>query len=218
MPTHIDLFWSFRSPYSYLATPGARRLEADFDVQIRFRPVLPLAVRDPAFFNPDNMKRGRYIALDSKRRAELLGMAYQWPQPDPIVQDMQSFKIAAEQPYIYRLTYLGVEAARRGCGLAFAFEVSHLIFGGTRQWDQGDHLAQAAQRAGLNLAEMDAAIADSADHHAAVEENQRALTQAGHWGVPTFALNNEPFFGEDRIDTLRWRLGKLGLAKAGAKA
>ena len=49
MPTHIDLFWSFRSPYSYLATPGARRLEADFDVQIRFRPVLPLAVRDPAF-------------------------------------------------------------------------------------------------------------------------------------------------------------------------
>jgi shikimate 5-dehydrogenase len=24
------------------------------------------------------------------------------------------------------------------------------------------------------------------------------------WGVPTFAFENEPFFGEDWIDTLRW--------------
>lgn len=36
---------------------------------------------------------------------------------------------------------------------------------------------------------------------------------AGHWGVPAFAIDNEPFFGEDRIDTLRWRLGKLGLQR-----
>lgn len=213
MDAAVDLFWSFRSPYSYLAVPGALRLERDFRVEVRFRPVLPLAVRDPSFFSPDNLKRAKYIRLDWPRRAEMLGVPHAWPSPDPIVQDMKTYKIAAEQPYIYRLTNLGVEAERRGRGLAFAHEVSRLIFSGTRDWHLGEHLAQAAQRAGLELASMDAAIADPAPHRATVEENQEALTKAGHWGVPTFVFEGEPFFGEDRIDTLRWRLGKSKLQR-----
>ena len=215
MDTPIDLFWSFRSPYSYLAVPGALRLEQHFKVKVCFRPVLPLAVREPGFFSPDNLKRAKYIRLDAPRRAEMLGMPYAWPRPDPIVQDMQTYKIAAEQPHIHRLTYLGVEAERRGRGLAFAREVSSLIFGGTRGWDEGELLAQAAGRAGLRLTEMDKAIsAADATHARTVEESQDALAQSGHWGVPTLVLGGEPFFGEDRIDTLRWRLGQRGLARA----
>lgn len=213
MDAGIDLFWSFRSPYSYLAVPGAMRLEKDFRVKVRFRPVLPLAVREPAFFSPDNLKRAKYIRVDFPRRAEMLGFPHAWPSPDPIVQDMTTYEISPDQPYIYRLTYLGLEAERRGHGLAFAREVSSLIFGGTRDWHLGSHLAGAAQRAGLDLASMDTAIGDPASHRATVEENQEALAKAGHWGVPTFVFEGEPFFGEDRIDTLRWRLGKRGLQR-----
>ena len=217
MRADVDLFWSFRSPYSYLAVPGAQRLEQDFRVTVRFRPVLPLAVRDPAFFNPDNAKRARYIALDWPRRAEMLGVPHAWPKPDPIVQDMATLKIAAEQPYIHRLTRLGVEAQRRGRGLAFAREVSSLIFGGTVGWDQGDHLARTTARAGLVLTELDHAIAaPGATHPQEIEASQQALTAAGHWGVPTFVFEGEPFFGEDRIDTLRWRLRQKGLAERAA--
>jgi hypothetical protein len=53
-----------------------------------------------------------------------------------------------------------VRIAWRVCGIAFAYEVSRLIFGGTRDWHLGEHPAPAAQRAGLDLASMDAAIAD----------------------------------------------------------
>ena len=133
MSTLIDLFWSFRSPYSYLATPGAVRLEADYDVQIRFRPVLPLAVRDPAFFSPDNVKRGRYIGLDWVRRAQMLGMAHRWPSPDPIVQDLQTYRIAAEQPHIHRLTRLGAEAQRRGRRRRRLGTPASPLCGGTRR-------------------------------------------------------------------------------------
>ena len=213
MDATVDLFWSFRSPYSYLAVPGAIRLEKDFRVKLCFRPVLPLAVREPSFFSPDNLKRAKYIRVDYPRRAEMLGMAHQWPSPDPIVQDMKTYKISPEQPYIHRLTYLGVEAERRGQGLAFAKEVSSMIFGGTRDWHLGSHLADAAKRAGLDLASMEAAIAAPASHKATVAENQETLAQSGHWGVPTFVFEGEPFFGEDRIDTLRWRLGKKGLQR-----
>jgi 2-hydroxychromene-2-carboxylate isomerase len=212
MPPIVDLFFSFRSPYSYLATPEARQLAADFDVGLRLRPVLPIAVRDPgSLFTPDNAKRLRCIQLDWPRRAEMLGLPHAWPSPDPIVQDMQTFAVASEQPYIYRLTHLGIEAQRRGRGIAFAAEVSRLIFGGTRDWHLGDHLAQATARAGLDLAEMDRAISDSAAYQAEVEANQAALKAAGHWGVPTFVYASEPFFGQDRIDSLRWRLKRDGI-------
>jgi|TARA_B100000959_G_C14912607_1_gene595791 hypothetical protein len=55
--------------------------------------------------------------LDWPRRAEFLGMPWHWPKPDPIVQDMQTYEIAQEQPYSYDLTSLGVEAQRQGQGL-----------------------------------------------------------------------------------------------------
>ena len=91
--------------------------------------------------------------------------------------------------------------------------MSALIVGGTDGWDQGEHLRDAVARAGLNLDELDAAI-DGGDQLAQVERNQEALAAAGHWGVPTMVLRGEPFFGQDRIDTLRWRLDQLGLARA----
>jgi 2-hydroxychromene-2-carboxylate isomerase len=209
----VNLFFSFRSPYSYLATSGASSLERDFDVCVALRPVLPLALRQPDFFSPANVKRAKYIMMDWLRRAEMLGMPHRWPSPDPIVQDLKTYTIAPDQPYIYRLTYLGIEAQRRKRGIRFATEVSGVIFGGTRDWHIGNHLRDAAARAGLDLASMDEAIEDPASHKAQLEANQGALDKTGHWGVPTFEFRGEPFFGQDRIDTLRWRLEKAGLKR-----
>jgi 2-hydroxychromene-2-carboxylate isomerase len=211
MSANIDLYWSFRSPYSYLAMPGALDVVQNFDIDMQLRPVLPLAVRSPDFFGPDNLRKVKYIGVDYPRRAELLGMKAGWPSPDPIVQDMQTFAIAEEQPYIYRLVYLGVEAQRRGQGVPFAYEASQLLFGGTKDWDQGDLLKAAAARANLDLDEMDAAIAEPEFHRKEVDANQHALEAAGHSGVATFVYNGEPFFGQDRIDSLRFQLEKDGL-------
>lgn len=208
----INFFYSFRSPYSYLATPDALALERDFAVRVILRPVFPLALRQPDFFNPENVKRAKYIMIDWPRRAEMLGLPHHWPSPDPIVQDLNTYAIATEQPYIYRLTYLGVEAQRKGRGIQFAAEVARVIFGGTRDWHLGKHLENAASRAGLDLESMDDSIKDPTSHRKEVEANQVDLVSAGHWGVPTFEFDGEPFFGQDRIDTLCWRLEKNGLA------
>jgi len=59
---------------------------------------------------------------------------------------------------------------------------------------------------------MDKAIENS-DHLDEIERNYQTRDAAGHWGVPTMVVRGEPFFGQDRIDTLRWRLDKLGLKK-----
>jgi len=101
---------------------------------------LPLAIRDPAFFDKSNELKVRHIQLDWKRRAEVLGLPYGNPNPDPIVMDMKELKISKDQPHIYRLVYLGVEAERHGKGIEFSTEVSRVIWssgrassGGTRE-------------------------------------------------------------------------------------
>ena len=209
----VDVYWSFRSPFSYLATPDMLKLTSDYNVIVNLRPVLPIAVRRPEFFSPEKANWARYIVLDWNRRAEYLGMVHEWPNPDPIVQDLATFSISNVQPYIFRLTNLGVEAQRQGKGPEFAKEISHLIFGGTKNWDQGDHLANACDVVGLSLSQMDRAI-ENGDHGAEVDENQSRLEASGHWGVPTFVFENEPFFGQDRVELLRWRLNKHGLKKS----
>jgi 2-hydroxychromene-2-carboxylate isomerase len=215
MTLAVDVFWSFRSPYSYLATPRLVRIAAEYDVDVRVRVVLPLAVRVPGFFERVNPLWPPYLLRDTMRIAEHEGIPYGWPRPDPIVQEFPSRKVADEQPYIHRLTRLGVEAAARGRALPFVAEVSRVIWGGeVVGWHEGAHLADAARRAGLSLDEMEAAIAaDPAARDAVVEENQRDLEAAGHWGVPTMVFAGEPFFGQDRIDLLLWRLRQHGLAR-----
>lgn len=216
MTLTVDLFWSFRSPYSYLATPRLVGLEQEYDLTINVRPVYPIAVRTPEFFEQVNPLWVPYLLRDTQRVAEQLELPFVWPKPDPVVMDMATRSISPEQPYIHRLTRLGVAAARRGKGLAFLDEVSRLIFGGTENWDQGDHLAQATARAGLDLAELDTAITDDPDSHAAeIDANQKALDDAGHWGVPTLVFEGEPFFGQDRVDLCLWRMGQKGLARRG---
>ena len=214
MTLEIDLFWSFRSPYSYLATPRLVELEARYDLAVHVRPVLPIAVRIDGFFDRVNPLWPPYLLRDTMRIAESLGMPYAWPRPDPIVQDFQTRKVAAEQPYIHRLTRLGALAAERGRGLPFITEVSRVIFGGTPSWHEGSYLADAAKRAGCDLEEMDAVVKREGERlHAVIGENQNALERAGHWGVPTMVFRGEPFFGQDRIELLVWRLRQNGLTE-----
>jgi 2-hydroxychromene-2-carboxylate isomerase len=214
MGLQADIFWSFRSPYSYLATRRYRALSEEYDLTLNLRPVYPLAIREPDFFERSHPNWLRYTFTDMFRVAQFHGVPFGPPRPDPIVQDVRTRKIADEQPYIFRLTRLGQAATRRGKSLAFCDEVSRLIWGGAENWHEGDHLSGAAMRAGLDLAELDAeAISDAEALDAEIAANQAALEAAGHWGVPTLVFDGEPFFGQDRIDMALWRMEQKGLTK-----
>lgn len=220
MTFQIDLYWSFRSPYSYLATPRLVEMERQHDLTVNVRPVYPLAVRSGEFFSQVNSLWIGYLMRDTMRIAEMLGLPYRWPRPDPVVVDMQTRAATPNQPYIHRLTRLGCAAAEAGRGLPFLREISDTIWSGKiDNWHEGDHLAEASARAGLDLAELDTRIARDPDkYEAIIRENQKSHQAAGHWGVPTMVFENEPFFGQDRLDVLLWRMKQRGLKQRGAAA
>jgi 2-hydroxychromene-2-carboxylate isomerase len=215
MTLGYELFWSFRSPYSYMIAPRLVRLELEFDVAGVIRPVYPLAVRTPEFFETRDPLWFRYFMTDIHREAAFLGLPFRWPRPDPVAFDPATRTYPKEQPYIHDLTHRGVVAAEQGRGLAYLSEVSRVIWSGeTDNWPEGDHLDEAARRAGLDpLALKTVAAGEAARLAAVVDANQVAQREAGHYGVPMIAFNGEAFFGQDRFDQFKWRLEQEGLQR-----
>ena len=211
----FDLFWSFRSPFCYLALDRIIEIKRNFDVTVNVRPVFPLAVRTPDFFKNVNPKYRRYHLQDSARVAEFHGIPYRRPIPDPIVQDMETNVISSDQPYIRQLTLLGAAAQIRGEGLPFLDHVARLLWDGSVDgWDQGTYLIDAMNAAGLNGHALIADVnADPDRLEAVIEENQTAQEGADHWGVPLMTFRGETFFGQDRVEMLLWRMLKEGLAE-----
>ena len=214
MTLTAELYFSFRSPYSYLAVGRYRAMTERYDLDIALRPVWPLAIREPDFFERNHPNWLGYTMRDMLRVAQFHDIPFGAPRPDPIVQDVATRRIAADQPHIRRVTRMGQAAARRGSGLPFAHEAGQLIWGGQENWHEGDHLGGTLARAGLDPAEIEREVAAQPDAlDAEIAANQDALEAAGHWGVPTLVFDGEPFFGQDRIEMVRWRMDQKGLTE-----
>ena len=210
-PLEIDFFYSFRSPWTYLAVPRMLELHREYNVNVNLRVVNPIYIRYNEFFTNVHENWKKYFFIDLMRNVEYLDIPYGWPRPDPINNGQPAD--SPDHP-VLQLNPMGIAAEALGKGIEFAMEMSALIWDGTVDgWNTGDHIEKATERSGLTLPAINKWIAENekkwpeqlAANHAALEEH--------HWGVPTFLFNNEPFFGQDKIELMRWRLEQNGLKR-----
>ena len=207
----LQIFWSYRSPYSYLACDRLIEIKRDYDLDTVFRPVRPLALREPDFFSKGRKQFVPYLMQDVAREAERLGVKIAAPNPDPIKMDFASGKVDAEQPYMDRIMPLAIAACEAGAGLEFAAAVASRIWSGLENWFEDEPLKAAADEAGLEFAALQEWVKQNADAIERTIAQNEAAQLDYHWGVPLMVLDDEPFFGQDRIDALLWRLNQRGL-------
>lgn len=214
MTAKLDIYWSFRSPYSYLAIDRLAGIARDYEIACDFRFVRPLAMREPTFFERNRPQWLPYLVKDVMRESARLGVPFAFPRPDPIVMDMATGKVEAEQPLMKPLMALGVAAEEtRHAGLAFARAMSRRIWGGVENWQAEKTMAEAAREAGLDLDALRAFAGDNASRIAEIIARNEEAQMAQHWGVPLMVLDDEPFFGQDRLSSLVWRLDQKALRK-----
>jgi hypothetical protein len=142
-PLEVDVFWSMRSPYSYLALNRLVWLNSNYNVNVNIRPVLPVAVRST---KGGKGKAGGLFGItykvpdsvwDTRRQGKFLGVPFNFPVPDPIWQNWQPdhkdwlFTHPAEkQPYIFWVTRLACYASLKGKAIDYVNQVSYLIWSG----------------------------------------------------------------------------------------
>ena len=182
----IDLYFSYRSPYSYLILPRMLKLKEKYDIEINFKVVYPIAIRMPEWFEGKNFFTFFFFKMiDMRLQAKKLGIPFTSKlKPDPIRQNIMTGKISSHQPYIFDICHLGQMAQMKGVGMEFAFEVSSLIFGGVENWNTDENLSEAAKKVGLDLNQLRESVnVHEQEIIGQIKQNQVDQLNAGHHGV-----------------------------------
>ena len=198
-PAVIEMWFSFRSPYSWLAMPRVRRLARHYGARLELRYILPMVMRGL----PVPPIKSRYIVLDAKREADRCGLPF-GRIVDPVGAGAE--RALAVLHHAVPLG-LGGDFAELGLRAAWADGIALAEVAGLRD---------VAHRAGLTDAQVAAALADESWRDAA-EANRAALFDAGFWGAPTYRVNGGvAHWGQDRLwaleeDIVRAQAGQSGL-------
>ena len=209
----VDLYFSFRSPYSYFILPRIIDLRNHYDVNINFKLVYPLAIRKPHFFHGKNAFT-YFIpkTFDYFLQAKKLGMKFKAPNPDPINQNMLTGKISNNQPLIFDLCHLGQSMCNRNLGIEFAYEISNSIFGGKKNWHTDNHLFSICSKLKIDFEEIrNFSKINKKNIIKEIESNQNEQLSIGHHGVPLTVYKDKFFFGQDKFDNLINELRRDGL-------
>ena len=158
----IDLYFSYRSPYSYLILPRMLKLKNEHNIDVNFKIVYPIAIRLPEFFKNKNLIYFVSLKNDAKKKARKLNMSLNLPpKPDPIKQNTITGKISDHQPYIFDICHMGQLMCNRGKGIEFAYELSKLIWN-VKSWNNDDLLEPLFAEFGEDLGEVRESIKSGA--------------------------------------------------------
>ena len=194
----IDFYFSYRSPYSYLILPRMLKLKNEYNLDINFKIVYPLAIRMPEWFKNKNIFFFVPFIMDFKKKAKKLNIPLNMPiKPDPIRQNTITGKISSHQPYIFDVCHMGQVMSNRGKGIEFAFELSTLIWS-VKNWNNDSLLEKVFAEFGEDLYEVrktakknESRIIDE------IKNNQEDQKIAGHHGVPLNVYKGKYYFGQD---------------------
>jgi 2-hydroxychromene-2-carboxylate isomerase len=192
-PTRQVEFWFDPiSPYAWLATDSLARLE-EAGLRVRFMPVLFAGLlKAHGNLGPAEVPAKRtYLFRDVMREAARRGMPFAGPPGHPF-NPLTALRMC---------TALPEDAERRTLALTLIKAC----------WERGDDISDAAVLARLaDAAGFDGNALLERAATPAVKQALAAATDAaiadGIFGVPTFRLDGELFWGGDRIETLLWRL------------
>ena len=192
-PVPVDLWFSFGSPYSYLAIEQIEDVLRASGSELRLRPIAPIKTAVPT-----PLIKRLYIAIDVKQEADRLGVPF-GDICDPTGRGVD---------HCLALMHF---AESRGAGLAFARSALRGIWAEARDMAEYVDLRHVVERAGLSWAEAQAALADPAGAKAA-SANLTDLGVVGLWGVPSMRAGDFVAWGQDRLPMLADRLRRNAAA------
>lgn len=179
--TPFTIYWSARSPYSYIGLERAVQLSEFYKIPLIIKPVLPMMMRG---MNVPQVKK-MYIFLDTKREAEKLGLPYGYVA-DPLGP-------AVERCYSL-LDYARSENKLQNFLLSFARAVN--TQGIRAETDAGMKII--IERCGLRWDTAKSKI-NSSHWKEEVKDNLDEMYEQGCWGVPSFRYGDNVFWGQDRL-------------------
>lgn len=194
MAEPIEFYFDFSSPYSYLASGLIDDLAAKYGRKVKWRPMLlgvvlqktgqPLLVNVPL--------KGEYSMRDFSRSARYYGVPFKFPAKFPLST------VSAARAY-YWLHGQDCLKAR-----SFAQAVFRAYWGDGRDISDMAVVSDVAAGLGIDSAALAAGIGTPEIKERLKVETDTAIAR-GMCGAPYFVVDNEPFWGADRLPQIeKW--------------
>jgi 2-hydroxychromene-2-carboxylate isomerase len=203
MATRIEVFYDFRSPYAYFASHRIRRGGfAGSAVNWTWQPVsidilLNLQAGRESFspyVDPLSGAKRAHLIADVRRLASYYDLPLRPTKPQR-PNSIPALRLAA--------------VLKEGERARFSDAVFDALWQQQADISEADVLARCLNASGASADALSRAFESSAAADVA-DQTVKAYAR-GVFGVPTFAWNDELFFGNDRLDLLLWAVGKREL-------
>ncbi len=191
----IDFYFDFASPYGYLGSLRIDTLAAQHGRRVAWRPILLGAVFKITGMKPNMHQplRGAYLRRDTARIARDWGVPYCFPAVMPLNP------VAASRAFYW------LEATDPDRARDLAAALYHAHWGQGRDLEKPEAVAEVAALAlGLDGAALLAGLQQPEVKDRLRRETETAIAR-GVFGAPFFFVDDEPFWGCDRLDQIdRW--------------
>ena len=180
----VDFYFTYLSPYAFLANSRIKKALEPLEVTLHYQPVAHTGTSDGPVFNETRYEH--IVEEDVPRFAKQYGLDF-IPKP-PLTESY-----TASMGFLY--------AQEKGLGEEF----NELVF--ESRWSQGqdisqlDVLADSAEQVGLDRNDFLTAIKNPKYKERLLEIRQQAA-DVGVFGAPTFIYEGKRFWGNDRIESL----------------
>lgn len=188
LPTRIDFYFDFASPYSWLALHRLRELAATHGAAIAFVPFPVLDLMARVGNRPTSVEsppKLAYVHTDLARWAELYGLR---------------LRLNPHMRQIDRRALLDGAAAALAAGEGEAYVQA--VFRGL--WTEGAAFASDAEIVALldkgGVTGAGTIWSDRKAHAQTIDRNVELAVAAGVFGAPSFVVRDQLFFGNDRLD------------------
>ncbi len=200
MPVTVDYYMTLTSPWTYLGSAPFAEIAKRNGVTVNIKPCkfgpifeqtggLPLPKRSP--------QRRAYRMMELKRWREVRGV--------PLTLEPRHFPCddTAATRLVIAAKLQGKDAHR------LSLELGRALWEREETLADPAAIASAAERAGLDIAELRSGPSDT-ELDALHEQFTREALAAGVFGAPSYVLpSGEIFWGQDRLDLLERALKKL---------
>jgi len=192
---HILHIIDYKSPYAYLAKDPAYALEDEFDVSVEWR---HFTLDIPSFLGAvdtrteTEWRKVRYAYMDMRRWANKRGLTVRGPR-----------RIYDSSPAGIGMQY----AQDQGVFRSYNDRVFYGFWNHELEVDDVDALTNVLHEVGADAGGFAEYLAGAGQRRH--DEMRLETEKLGVFGVPSFILDGEIFWGYDRIELLRERLREI---------
>ncbi|MCA9981557.1 MAG: 2-hydroxychromene-2-carboxylate isomerase [Anaerolineales bacterium] len=187
MSKQIEFYFDFTSPWTYMASTQLPQLAEKYNAEIIYKPALLGGIfKSIGNVAPATLPaKGKWMLIDLQRHAKKYGVPFQMPPIFPVntVRVMRGVLVAMQDGYFedyYAALWPAIWVDGRDLGnTAVLLEVVREI---------GQDPEQFAER-----------IEEPAIKQALIERTAEAV-ERGLFGMPTFFIDGEMYFGQDRMN------------------